>query len=300
MAGALRGEAAAGPRPLPTIPAMDIRPLEFRGQPARQASLADGSTVVVALHGAHVLSWITADGIERLYLSPDAVFDGQAAIRGGIPVCCPQFNQRGALPKHGFMRNVPWRVVDSDDEDTLTLRLEDSASTRALWPHAFEATLAASLSPRGLRTTLTLRNTGTAPFSFTAALHTYLRVDDIADVRLEGLQGAARWDAVRDVRHVEETPALAFSAEFDSVYAAPAQPLRLIDAAPRGVLQIAQSASCTETVVWNPGAVLSAKLADMPDDGYRHMLCVEAAHIDAAVLLAAGAEWQGWQQLVAL
>lgn len=279
---------------------MDIRPLEFRGQPALQASLGDGSTVVVALHGAHVLSWITADGIERLYLSPDAVFDGEAAIRGGIPVCCPQFNQRGVLPKHGFMRNVPWRVVDSDDEDTLTLRLEDSAPTRALWPHAFEATLAASLSPRGLRTTLTLRNTGTAPFSFTAALHTYLRVDDIADVRLEGLQGAARWDAVRDVRHVEETLALAFSAEFDSVYAAPAQPLRVLDAAPRGVLQIAQSASCTETVVWNPGAVLSATLADMPDDGYRHMLCVEAAHIDAAVLLVAGAEWQGWQQLTVL
>ncbi|RZL63237.1 MAG: D-hexose-6-phosphate mutarotase [Variovorax sp.] len=276
---------------------MDIRPLEFRGQPALQASLDDGSTVVVALHGAHVLSWITADGIERLYLSPDAVFDGEAAIRGGIPVCCPQFNQRGALPKHGFMRNVPWRLVDSDNHDTLTLRLEDSAATLALWPHAFEATLAVSPLPRGLRTALTLRNTGTAPFSFTAALHTYLRVDDIADVRLEGLQGAARWDAVRDVRQTEETPALAFSAEFDSVYAAPAHPLRLTDVAPRGTLQIAQSPSCTETVVWNPGAALSAKLADMPDDGYRHMLCVEAAHIDAAVLLAAGAEWQGWQQL---
>lgn len=279
---------------------MDIRPLEFRGQPALQASLDDGSTVVVALHGAHVLSWITADGIERLYLSPDAVFDGEAAIRGGIPVCCPQFNQRGALPKHGFMRNVPWRVVESGDTDTLTLRLEDSAATRALWPHAFEATLAASLSPVGLRTTLTLRNTGTTAFSFTAALHTYLGVEDIADVRLEGLQGAPRWDAVRDVRQVEDAPALTFSAEFDSVFAAAAQPLRLIDVAPRGTLQIAQSASCTETVVWNPGAMLSAKLADMPDDGYRHMLCVEAAHIDAAVLLAAGAEWQGWQQLAVL
>lgn len=300
MAGALASRATAGGCPLPTIPAMDIRPLEFRGQPALQASLDDGSTVIVALHGAHVLSWTTADGIERLYLSPDAVFDGEAAIRGGIPVCCPQFNQRGALPKHGFMRNVPWHLVDSEDADTLALRLEDSAATRALWPHAFEATLAVSLSPRGMRAALSLRNTGAAAFSFTAALHTYLRVEDIADVRLEGLEGAPLWDAVRDVRQIEQAPSLAFTAEFDSVYAAPSQPLRLVDVAPRGVLQIEQSTSCTETVVWNPGAVLSARLADMPDDGYRHMLCVEAAKIDAAVLLAAGAEWQGWQQLTAL
>jgi glucose-6-phosphate 1-epimerase len=66
---------------------------------------------------------------------------------------------------------------------------------------------------------------------------------------------------------------------------------------PGGTLEISQSASCSETVVWNPGAVLGAKLADMPADGFRHMLCVEAARIDEPVLLAPGAQWQGWQQL---
>jgi hypothetical protein len=60
-------------------------------------------------------------------------------------------------------------------------------------------------------------------FSFAAALHTYLRVDDIAEVRLEGLQGANRWDSLRDDRHVETAPALRFDAEFDSVYAAPGE-----------------------------------------------------------------------------
>ena len=50
-------------------------------------------------------------------------------------------------------------------------------------------------------------------------------------------------------------------------------------------------------MVWNPGAALCAKLADLPDDGYRHMLCVEAARIDATRAARAGAAWQGWQQL---
>lgn len=274
---------------------MKITPIEFRGQPALRASTADGSTLTVALHGAQVLSWTAADGVERLYLSPSAVFDGQAAIRGGVPICCPQFNQRGMLPKHGFMRNLPWVHEASGTPETLRLTLRDSEATRKLWPHAFEARLEATLSTGGLRTALTLVNSGTAPWTFAAALHTYLRVDDISGVRLEGLQGSNRWDSLRDDRHVETSAALHFDAEFDSVYAAPARPLRLVQ--PSGTLEISQSASCSETVVWNPGAVLGAKLADMPADGFRHMLCVEAARIDEPVLLAPGAQWLGWQQL---
>lgn len=277
---------------------MDTSLIEFRGQPAIRAEGADGSTLTVALHGAHVLSWRTADGVEHLYLSPRAVFDGKAPIRGGIPICCPQFNQRGPLPKHGFMRNLPWVMQSPDAVETVRLTLKDSEATRQLWPHAFEARLDVTLAPGQMRVALTLVNIDSAPWSFAAALHTYLQVDDIAQARLEGLQGANRFDSLRNDRHVETAQALHFDAEFDSVYAAPAKPLRLVQ--PGGTLEISQSASCTESVVWNPGAVLGATLADMPEDGYRHMLCVETARIDEQVLLAPGAEWQGWQQLRAL
>ncbi|VTU14563.1 Putative glucose-6-phosphate 1-epimerase [Variovorax sp. SRS16] len=280
---------------------MSVQALVFRGQPALQVTLPAGDSCTVALHGAHVLSWVTADGVERIYLSPEALFDGQSAIRGGVPVCWPQFNQRGPLPKHGFARNVAWQAHTPEGPEgeggagTLALSLHDSDATRALWPHAFHLRLSVTLAPRALRIALAVENPGPLPWSFAAALHSYLRVDDATAVRLEGLQGARRWDSVRDVRQVETTPALHFGAEFDSVYAAPAGPLRLVQAS--GTLAIAHSASCTETVVWNPGPELSAKLADMPDDGWRHMLCVEAARVDEPVLLAPGAAWQGWQQL---
>ena len=275
---------------------MSIQALEFHGLPALRLALPEGDAVVVARHGAQVLSW-TSGGVERLYLSPKALMDGHSAIRGGVPICFPQFNQRGSLPKHGFARNMAWQPEPwrESEPGELALVLHDNDATRAFWPHAFRARLAATLQPRSLRITLTVDNTGAAPWSFAAALHTYLRVDDIADVRLEGLQGANRWDAVRDDRHVEMTPALRFDAEFDSVYAAPSRGLRLVQ--PSATLAITQSASCTETVVWNPGALLSAKLADMPEDGYRHMLCVEAARIDEAVQLFGGAQWKGWQEL---
>jgi len=278
---------------------MEITPIDFRSQPAIRATGSDGSTLTVALHGAHVLSWCTSDGVERFFVSSRAVFDGKTAIRGGVPICCPQFNMRGMLPKHGFMRNLPWELQPADTSaGTLAFRLRDSEATRSIWPHAFEARLEATVAPARLRIALTLTNVDSAPWAFAAALHSYLRVDDIAQVRLEGLEGANRWDSLRDDRHVETAAALRFDAEFDSVYAAPAKPLRLVQ--PGGTLEIAQSASCTETVVWNPGAELCAKLSDMPADGYRNMLCVEAARIDEQVTLAPGAQWQGWQQLTVL
>ncbi|SFM19793.1 D-hexose-6-phosphate mutarotase [Variovorax sp. OV329] len=275
---------------------MSIQALEFRGLPALRLALPEGDAVVVALHGAQVLSW-TSGGAERLYLSPQALMDGHSAIRGGVPICFPQFNQRGLLPKHGFVRNLAWQPEKGREPapNELALVLHDGDATRAVWPHAFRAELRVALKPRSLRMSFTVDNTGSAPWAFAAALHTYLRVDEIADVRLEGLQGANRWDAVRDDRHVEMAPALRFDSEFDSVYAAPAHGLRLVQ--PSGTLGITQSASCTETVVWNPGAQLSAKLADLPDDGYRHMLCVEAARIDEPVQLQGGAQWKCWQEL---
>jgi len=279
---------------------MPLSPIDFRGQPAFRLTAPDGASCTVALHGGHLLSWITPDGIERLYLSPQSVFDGRAAIRGGVPICWPQFNQRGPLAKHGFARNVPWQAeaFDPAAPSRVAMRLDADAATRALWPHAFGLRLEATLGADSLRIVLDVHNTDATAWSFTGALHSYLRVDDIGQARLEGLQGARRWDAVRDLHLTESEAALAFDAEFDSVYAAPAAALRLVQ--PSGTLEIAQSASCTETVVWNPGPVLAARLADLPDDGHRHMLCVEAAAIDTPAQLAPGERWQGWQQLTVL
>lgn len=274
---------------------MPLESIDFRGQRALRLTLPEGDGCVVALHGAQLLSWTTADGAERLYLSPKAQFDGQAAIRGGVPVCWPQFNQRGPLAKHGFARNLAWEPLDAD-VGQVALQLRDSAASRAFWPHAFELRLTVQLASGRLRTVLDVRNTGDAPWSFAAALHTYLRVHDITAARLQGLAGALRWDAVRDVRSAEASPALAFEGEFDSVYSVASPELTLRQGGE--VLAIRQSASCTETVVWNPGAALCARLADMPADGYQHMLCVEAARIDEPIVLAPGATWQAWQQLV--
>ena len=145
---------------------MTIQALAYRGQPAVRLALPGGDSCTLALHGAHVLSWMTADGVERLYLSPEARFDGRSPIRGGVPVCWPQFNQRGSLPKHGFARNLPWTAEAQPDNrrDTVVLALRDDAATRAHWPHAFRARLAVTLAPHALRIELSIDNMGSDPW----------------------------------------------------------------------------------------------------------------------------------------
>ncbi|MEP6557231.1 MAG: D-hexose-6-phosphate mutarotase [Burkholderiales bacterium] len=268
-----------------------------------ELSLPGGDRARIALFGGHVLSWQTADGVERLYLSPDALFDNASPIRGGVPICFPQFNTRGPLPKHGIARVLPWHAetptqagAGESQTNSVRLRLRDSDATRRWWPQAFEAVLTVTLAPGRLTLALDVRNTDSAPWRFTAALHSYLRVADIVQVRLAGLQNQPYWDALTDQEASEGAAEIAFNGPFDRVYRGITESARLEVREPRGTLTLTQSASLTEAVVWNPGAALSATLPDLPDDGYRSMLCIEAAKIDAPVLLAPGQRWQGWQQ----
>jgi glucose-6-phosphate 1-epimerase len=271
----------------------------FAGLPATELQLPGGDRVVVAHHGAHVLSWVAA-GRERLYLSPQSAMDGHAAIRGGIPVCFPQFNQRGDLPKHGFARNLAWSVRPAQldgDKAHLVFGLSDSASTRQWWDQRFEALLLIELTPGALQVELAVRNTDTKPLLFTGALHTYLAVSDVAQARLLGLGGCAEWNAVTD-RHATAAPELRFVGEFDRVYSAAPAGYELLDGP--HALSIEQDMDWAQTVVWNPGAAKCAALQDMPADGWPHMLCVEAAQVYEPIEIEPGDFWQGAQRLAVL
>jgi glucose-6-phosphate 1-epimerase len=239
------------------------------------------SELTIAQQGAHLLSW-RVDGVEQLYLSSLAASDGTTPIRGGVPVCFPQFNMRGDLPKHGFARTLPWTLVSTDPHPCFELC--SSASTRAIWPFDFVMRLTFEISHNSLRMVWSVRNTGAAALSFTGALHTYLWVDSLDATALHGLQD----------------PPLVFTSEFDRVYTAPpsGSAMRLEDG--KRIIDITQSDSLAHTVVWNPHAALCRQIADLPDDGYQYYLCVEAAQVLSPITVSAGDTWMGWQQLSAL
>lgn len=281
-------------------PLFQAQAIDWQGLPAITLKLNQGDSVLISLQGAQVLSWVSG-GQERLFLSPKAAHDGKSAIRGGIPVCFPQFNQRGPLVKHGFARVMNWQgdaqAVEplADDGAQITLSLSDTEATRAVWPHEFEAQLLVQLRPGALSVMLQVHNRGKADLPFTAALHSYLQVQEVEQAALHGLDGLQYWNAVADT-HPVQTGAVYFGPETDCVYPRAEHALRL-DHAQQPVLQIAQDKAWTETVVWNPGAALCATLGDMAADSWQHMLCVEAAAIDAPVIVAPGQRWQAAQHL---
>ena len=277
-----------------------IEEIEFHGIAALRLNGPRGASAVVSKLGAQVLSWVTPDGRERLFLSDKAVFDSSVAIRGGIPVCWPQFAGLGELPKHGFVRTLPWQVSaqrGGDDYALLTLEVADDATTRALWPHAFRLELTVMLETDRLDLELSVNNTGDSAFAFTGALHSYLRVVQVEDVTLEGLYGHDYRDAAKGNVVVRDTGThIAVEGEMDRVYRRVKRP-QLLQA---GNLSLAiQAQGFPAVVVWNPWVDKCATLADMPADGWRHMLCVEAV-AEQPVVVAAGDEWYGRQTLVAV
>ncbi len=272
-------------------------PLDFHGLPAVRWRGRDGSSAIATLQGAHLVSWVPAGGGECVYVSERSPFEPGKAIRGGVPICFPQFADRGSLTQHGFARTQVWSftgVSESGEGTCASFMFESSRGTLALWPGAFRLELLATIGGPRLDLELRVTNTGEAAFTFTAALHTYFRVSDAAAARLEGLRGVRYLTRGESDSHVESREIVTVTEPIDRVYFAPPSTTRLADAG--RVLRIEQR-GFTDTVVWNPGLERSAKMADMPPDGFRRMLCVEAAAIEPPVELGPGAVWSGGQSI---
>ncbi len=279
----------------------NIETIEFQGLPALRLSTSAGASAVVALHGGQLLSWIPARGRERLYLSERAVYDGKSPIRGGVPVCFPQFSTLGKLPRHGFARTAAWSVTEQrtgDDFALTTLQLTDNPETRALWPHPFTLELSIAIEDGRLDLELEVINSGHAPFAFSGALHTYLRVPEVEECRLEGLHGFEYRDALNDnaVRR-DSGDVLMVDGALDRVYHDVTRPLLLRGA---GAALGVNADGFPDVVVWNPWEDGIAQFPDMAPADFRRMLCVEAAAARQRIELAAGESWVGRQTLITL
>ncbi len=252
----------------------------------------DGATAAVALRGGHVVSWQTADGRERLFVSERATIAAGAAIRGGIPVCFPQFAGVGPLPKHGFARTSAWRRVGD-----ATVALDVAPDGWPGWPHPCRLTIDIVLAPSTLTTTLRVDNTGREPFAFTGALHTYLACDDVTTVAVSGLDGRPIHRGTQVVGDITFGDG---STDVDLAVLGVTGPIR-VDGLQRtgGPSMVCTHAGFPDAVVWNVGSTLGASMGDLGTDQWRNYVCVEAAVVGQAVLVESGASWVGSQTLAA-
>jgi len=268
------------------------------GLPKLTLTAPDGARAEIYLYGAHVTSWIPAGGEERLFLSRVSAFKPGSPIRGGVPLVWPQFGMTGPLPLHGIVRLQSWELAAVDLKDgraTATLCLTDSEATRAVWGQAFRTELAVTVGGNELVIALSAANTGAEPFTFTAALHTYLAVKELAATHVEGLAGRSyRDNAAGGVEVVDAAPRVVFGGEVNRLYPnAPAE-VRLVDG---DRTLTSRAAGFTDAVVWNPGPAKCATMPDLEPEDYLKFVCVETATVVAPVALAPGEWWVGSQTL---
>jgi glucose-6-phosphate 1-epimerase len=251
--------------------------------------------VLVSDWGAQVLSW-TVQGEEQLYLSSTAVLDGASAIRGGIPVCWPQFADRGSGVKHGWARQSLWKPATSIISDTgccqsWTLGHEAQHACCVVPSHSLRLTVC--LEPRQLKVGLQVTSLSPDVWEATGALHTYFRVADVHEARLLGWDASLPgWDSVlRDHTCPPSDGRVVGEIDRIDLYIGA---LTLTDG--RRQRQIVQH-GFADTVVWNPGTAKCAALPDMSDGDERLMVCVEAAQALQPKVLQPGEVWSAWQSV---
>lgn len=243
----------------------------------------------IALQGAHIFDYRVKEKGSVLFLSDTSAFKEGKAIRGGIPVCWPWFGaheEDSTLPNHGFARTSVWTHTATQElsasETKVTLKLQTTPETLKLWPYNFRLTLDIYVGER-LRLELTSDNIDTKPMKITSALHTYLKVDNIYETRVGGLEGATFFDKTKNAFDTQKGD-IDFTRELDRIYQNVQNDVVVKSTKVKHTVETQGSQTI---VVWNPADALASKMADLSN--HTQMLCVESANVlDDKVTLEAG------------
>ena len=245
------------------------------------------------LYGAHVTSWKPVGGEEVLFLSSQSRWEHGHAIRGGVPVCFPWFGDKADDPKapaHGFVRTKAWQlesIAQVGAAVTVSMFTESNEDTKRWWPAEFRMVHRATFGSE-LSLELVVTNTGRTSLRFEEALHAYHRVGNIADGRLRGLDKVHYLDKTDSNRKKIQHGEIVIVSETDRVYLNTRDTIELEDPVLYRRIRVTKENSLT-TVVWNPWVQKAHSLADLADDEWTQMICIESSNVsDFAVDLAPG------------
>ena len=253
---------------------------------------------VIALQGAHVMSFQPKGQREMLWISPKTLFESGKPIRGGIPLCLPWFGPHSEDKTwlHGFARTRQWTLVGSntlaDGATRLVLELSGDATLCALWPHDFLFHLEIVVG-KTLRLEMTVENRGQAPAPLAFAFHTYFAVPDVAQAVISGLEGTSFIDKTDNLARKTQQGEFTISAMTDRVYLdVPAkQRIKSED----GAITIESPSRCA--IVWNAWHN-DKNIGDIGEGNHVGYVCVERGDAaDYAVTLAPGAPYRCWMVL---
>lgn len=254
---------------------------------------SDRAELLIAQQGAQVLSYQQVGEPPLLWLSDQAIFRQGKSVRAGVPVCWPWFGnlqrnpeavqamyQGTPAPAHGLARTRDWQLLGIEEVgETLRIEFELPEARGDLpgWPHDVELKLVVEMGA-DLTLSLTSRNMGNTPVTISQALHSYFAVSDVRQTRVEGVDGLGYIETLANWEQRQQQGALMFAGETDRIYLNTPQTLSIVDPHWNRRITLASSGS-RSAVIWNPWTERAKELADMADDGWQRMLCIETANV---------------------
>ena len=235
------------------------------------------ASAVVSLQGAHVADFQPKGHDKILWLSQNSEYKQGKAIRGGIPVCWPWFAGRPeGGPNHGFARTNIWtlEIFEELDDGETYLLLSLPETTHPEWDGEAQLKVEMIIGST-LQVSLVTRNIGNKEIAISQALHSYFTVSDAENITVTGLDGCYFYDKVNNCETTQDGD-ITIKGEVDRVYYDEKPSCTIIDPGMNRRIVVEKSGS-NATVVWNPGAELSAAMGDMADNSYQTMICVETA-----------------------
>ncbi|WP_109079282.1 D-hexose-6-phosphate mutarotase [Aggregatibacter kilianii] len=222
----------------------------------------------IALQGAHLFSWQPAHSKQDiLWLSEIEPFETGTAIRGGIPICYPWFNNAGT-PAHGFARISLWQLSD------YAIHADKVRLVFSLFS-AQHIVLAKVEMIFGEHCDLRFTHYGeTGMEKVQLALHSYFNIGNIANTDIANLPTEC-FNALS--RQTESVPSARRIAEnVDCVYTAPQHPTEIHDRDNQRTIFV-EHQNASDVVLWNPWHKATG---NMTENGYQTMVCVETARIN--------------------
>ena len=250
----------------------------------------------IYLHGAHVTHFQPRGARPYLFLSAKSDFAPDRPIRGGVPICFPWFGARSggaAGPMHGFARLADWTLTaaaaDADGTIRLGFALPTEAAAGLAWPDGIDVRYEVAVG-RALSLSLHVANRGRGAIRFEEALHTYLAVSDVRQVRVDGLAWTRYLDRLAaEGAFTQDGDPIRIAGETDRIYGPTSATCTLHDPVWGRRIAVEKSGSAS-TVVWNPWIAKAKAMADFGDDEWPAMLCLETCNVrDHAVTLPPGA-----------
>jgi len=239
----------------------------------------------IALQGGHLFSF--KRDTELLWVSEKSRFEEGVAIRGGIPICWPQFGlvKDSKLKQHGYARTSIWELIQSEEKENLTIvTLKLKTSKHKDFDFNCEVMVTFYIGEE-LIIELKTKNLDTKEMKITQALHTYFDISDISNISISGLQNKPYLDAL-DTKIKKQDGEVTIDTEVDRVYQEVDSDIVLQDIHKKTTIKNTNSSS---VIVWNPWVNKCHNMADMKDDGYKKFICIESANaIDDFITLQTG------------